>query len=182
MKSCQFSGLRPAYAIKAAIALFVAAQGCFVTQAGLNEKINEFDQYLLKREERSKADAAQWGADADRRIEDLKKSLQALDATVRALKEEIAGVRTNMGVAFESAERVRELGDKVEKALEEIQAVEGKLRRTVEALGGRVDTTMDKYRDILLEEKRVLTERLRALNESLRAMDTGSGNGQEKPK
>lgn len=166
------TGLSRIAALAAFGFLMVAGQGCFVTSGQLTDKINDFDAYLQKREARAKSERDLEIKSILNEIAELKKSVQVLEVSLRAVKEEIIAVKANMNVAFESAERVKELEEAVRQTLDEIHAIETKLRRNVDDLGGRVDDAMSKYREVLLEEKRVLMERLRAVNESLRSLKT----------
>ena len=162
-----------------ALSLFLVP-GCWVTKDEMTQKFNDFDEYLKKRDARAKTDAGERMDAVAAEVAELRKAVQVLEISLRALKEEVVAIRGNMGLAFESAQKVKDLGDRVQETLNEIREIEGRLKRSVADMGGKVDATLDKYREVLLEEKRVLMERLRALNESLRALNEGEPKDEKK--
>ena len=150
---------RPILAVPALLLL----AGCFVTSSQLNKKLNDFDEYLKKREGRTKIETDLKREEIGKKLDEASRALANLEARLSAIRAELKDMREKMSVSLDSAQRMQDLQTDVRRALTEIRTIEDRLDR-------RVGDTVDKYKEVLLEEKRVLTERLRALNESLRAL------------
>ncbi|GEM_PF-2756884 len=161
-----------------ALLAIVFASGCWVTPSRLTREMNEFDEYLKKREARRKADAEARLKLVEKEVASARQSMKDLETSMQEIQDDLADLRGKMSLSLEAARRVAELQEKVERALDEVYSIEGRLKRNYEQVSGRVDKTLEKYEEVLFEEKRILMERLRALNESLRALKAKEGGGE----
>jgi chromosome segregation ATPase len=162
--------VRTAPILLALAAVSILLGGCWVSKAKLTEEFNSFDEYLKKREAREKAEQDAQFDEINRNIALFRSTLQGLEVTLKGMNEEIRDIREKMGLALDSANRVRELQAEVQSSLDEVRAVEGRLNRNFKKMDARVGDTLEKYKEVLLEEKRVMMERLRTLNETLRTL------------
>jgi septation ring formation regulator EzrA len=166
---------RTAPLILACAVLLALGGGCWVTSTKLTDRFNEFDEYLKKRESRTRSEKEMEFSELNRQIAVMRSTLQGLEVTLKGINEEIRDIREKMGLALDSANRIKKLQDEVESSLGEVHAIEARLNRNFKKMDDRVGETLDKYREVLLEEKRVMMERLRTLNETLRALAEGEG-------
>jgi hypothetical protein len=133
--------------------------GCFVTPAKLTSELNDFDQYLKKQEKRSKAELDLRLQSLEGKVDELVKALQAAQVTLERVKGDILNIQEQTGIALDSTNKMKVLQEKVQKALDEIYAIE-----------------------VLLEEKRILMERLRKINETLRTLSPPSEEEEKREK
>ena len=159
--------------------LATGSAGCWVTSARLTDEFNQFDEYLKKRDARTKSESDVRVRELNRNVALFQSTLQGLEVKLRGINEEIRDMREKMGLALDSAKRVNELQDEVQQSLDEVHAIEGRINRNFKKMDERVGDTLEKYREVMLEEKRILMERLRTLNETLRALTEG---GEEEKK
>jgi predicted nucleic acid-binding Zn-ribbon protein len=156
--------------------------GCFVTPAKLTSELNDFDQYLKKQEKRSKAELDLRLQSLEGKVDELVKALQAAQVTLERVKGDILNIQEQTGIALDSTNKMKVLQEKVQKALDEIYAIEGRLKRNFKAMDDRVGNTLEKYHEVLLEEKRILMERLRKINETLRTLSPPSEEEEKREK
>lgn len=161
--------IRPVFACVLASLL---AGGCIVTKDDLNRRMKEFDDYLKKRDERVQAENEAGRLEISKRVDEFNEAIKSFEKILNKMKEDLEETKGKTGAAIESAAKVQPLVEEVSQALEQIRMIEGRLNR-------RVGDTVEKYREALLEEKRVLMERLRALNESLRNLKPEEGGEKE---
>ncbi|MHC5036237.1 MAG: hypothetical protein ACYTHM_02895 [Planctomycetota bacterium] len=149
----------PFHWLAAVLGAWMFFAGCFVTPAKLTSELNDFDQYLKKQEKRSKAELDLRLQSLEGKVDELVKALQAAQVTLERVKGDILNIQEQTGIALDSTNKMKVLQEKVQKALDEIYAIE-----------------------VLLEEKRILMERLRKINETLRTLSPPSEEEEKREK
>ncbi len=149
------------------------ACGCIVTETALQKKMESLEAQIRSKG-RTDLDALNQRVDSlEKSLSELDKTVKALEITAKALKTDVLAAHGNISRVFEAAEEVDKVLEKAEGSIEEARKLKSESLDALAKMAAQVEDAMKKYREILIEEKRLLSERIRFINSSLRQLGAG---------
>ncbi len=150
--------------------------GCIVTEEALQKKLESLEAQMRARGKNDMEALVARVDSLEKALSGIDKTVTALEVTAKTLKTDILAAQGNISRVFEAAEEVTKVLEKAEAALAEARKLKDDSAGSVAKMAAQVEEAVRKYREILMEEKRLLAERIRFINASLRQL---GGDGEK---
>jgi septal ring factor EnvC (AmiA/AmiB activator) len=158
-------------AFAALLSSVLLAGGCIVTEDKLQKKLESLEAQIRSSSTKGLESYSKQLDEMDRKIEENQKNLKALEVSLTAMKTDILAIKGNIERVFKAERTIDQVRIKAEKALAEAKDLRTQSRNSLSGMRDHVDSAIGKYREMLLEERRLLTERLRFISSSLRKLE-----------